>query len=482
MTGFLQGFFEEEILFEAYETRVILKATEKAIEIAIMGLAPEAQEILGLVNLPRSNAAQEPLAKLFTPRLQFFMAESRQHRESNSLDELDEEKLLDLEGVAKDELPHLPEEIEVKNGSEEMYSRLKEFAKEVEKSWCCDATTGYDAMQLSAALAGLLFMAKGLGHEDDIPDLMKRVANRIHANQQSRYLASIRFVWREYLLSGWLREKLGVSLESTTEYARFILATTEKRLDEGPQTADELYADYSMEQLLAELDRNTISSPSYQTGEYAAYPSESHDTITSILLPPATASEISETETRIGRPLPTDLKDFLRVSNGCLRVKTLPLPAFQLRLPPLSDIFWEDDDFMLDYRFILLPDVDLGIEVEWPGIEFGGIAFYEHEGQGTEYVWLLTEELVEKTKGVLQKVYDEEANEEQRKKIDDAILRIYGSREAYDAMKSCMYLQAWGEPTGQKIWTSFRSYLNWVVLESRDMRELSPLKVPENIL
>lgn len=336
-------------------------------------------------------------------------------------------------------------------------------------------------MRLSSALAGLLFMAKDLGREEDIPDLLKRTANRIHANQQSHYFASIRFVWKEYLLPGWLREKLGVSSESMKEYANSILATTKKRLDEGPQNANDLYAEYSIEQLLKELNHNTISSPDFQNGDYAPYPSDEHAKITSILLPPATTPELQETETRIGESLPTGLKEFMKISNGTLRVKTSPLPSFQLRLPSLSAIEWEEEEFMLDYQFILLPNIDLEVEIEWPGIEFGGIAFYENDGQGTEYVWFVTEALVEKAKGVLQAVYDG-ADEILRGKIDDAIVAVYGSREVYDGMKDCIYLHLWGEPSGQIVWIGFREYLCWVVLESRDMKERSPLKVPEDRL
>lgn len=319
-------------------------------------------------------------------------------------------------------------------------------------------------------------MAKDLGHEEDIPDLMKRIANRIHANQQSHYLASIRFIWKEYLISGWLREHLRVSFESMKEYASFVLATTKKRLDSGPQNANDLYANHTLKQLLQELDQNTISSPDFQNGDYAAYPLDEHEKLSTVLLNPATEAEIQETENRIGKPLPSELKELMRISNGTLRVKSGPLPMFHLRLPPLSTLEWEEEDYMQEYRFILLPDIDLGIEVEWPGIEFGGISFYENEGQGTEYVWFVTETLVEKAKEVLREVYDE-AEEAQREGIDRAVEKMYGSLEAYDGMKSCLYWHFWGEPSGQKVWPTFRSYLNWVVLESRDMKERSPLKV-----
>lgn len=148
MAAFLQGFFSEEILFQANETVVIRKATEKAIEIAMMGLANEAREILELVKLSESKETEKSLAHLFSPRLEFLLDQSplalADSRLISGVNGLDEEKLAELEMVAKDALPHLPEGIKVKDGNEESYRELKEFAKAIEKSGYSHATTGYD--------------------------------------------------------------------------------------------------------------------------------------------------------------------------------------------------------------------------------------------------------------------------------------------------------------------------------------------------
>lgn len=145
MSTFLQGFFEEKILFEADEASVIRQATAKALDIAMMGLAAEAREILTLVKLSEAKENNKSLANLFanlfTPQLEFFMAESRPLR---GVDAVDEEKILGLEVATKDALPHLPEGIEVKDGSEESYGKLKKFAGEMEGSGYSHATTGYD--------------------------------------------------------------------------------------------------------------------------------------------------------------------------------------------------------------------------------------------------------------------------------------------------------------------------------------------------
>lgn len=145
MSIFLQGFFEEKILFQADEASVIRQSTEKALDIAMMGLAAEAREILTLVTLAEAEENHKSLANLlanlFTPQLEFFMAESQP---LCGVDAVDEEKILELEVATKVALPHLPEGIEVKDSSEESYGELKEFAGEMEGSWCSHATTGYD--------------------------------------------------------------------------------------------------------------------------------------------------------------------------------------------------------------------------------------------------------------------------------------------------------------------------------------------------
>jgi hypothetical protein len=349
-------------------------------------------------------------------------------------------------------------------------------------------------MRISSGLAGLLELAKDGGRQNEVPALMEQIAKRIHANQQSEYLSTIRHVWRPYLLAGWLREKLSISLQELQDYAKFILDTTKARLENGAIRPDDVYADFSIQQLLTELDHNTVSDPEYSLQDNYDNVSEAEESAvdpgagendsesqklsrpSSILKSPATTEQIVEAETRLSRKLPEDLKDLLLITNGCRPVKIMSSPTFfKLRIPALDDIFLEEEDYMLDYMFELLPDANLGIGIDWPGIEGGGIALYEHDGQGTEYVWILTESLVEEAKSSLQMAYDE-ADEEKKGAIDRQIVSYYGSREVYDELKTCLYLQCWGEPNGQIVFPTFKSYLNWVAYQSRGRQERSPLK------
>ena len=53
---------------------------------------------------------------------------------------------------------------------------------------------------------------------------------------------------------------------------------------------------------------------------------------------------------------------------------------------------------MTDYSFDLLTEGALPRSIDWPGIKYVGIAMYNHNGQGTRYLWYLTEKLVSEAK------------------------------------------------------------------------------------
>lgn len=322
-------------------------------------------------------------------------------------------------------------------------------------------------------------MAHSLGHDNDVETLMTRIAKRIHSNQQPEYLGFLRVVWQRYLLPGWLRKQLDLSPEKLSSYADFVLATAKRRLEDGPLRPEALYADKSIHGLLEILEHNTKTDPRYEDEDedQNSVPPEQRQ----VLRPAATDEEISAAEERIGRLLPDDMKDFLRISNGCGRIRSGAW-LFRVPLPPLDQIYLEDEGYMADYTFTLLPDADLGgVEVDWPGITGGGIAMYENDGQGTDYVWILTEELVAEAKARLDEAYVA-ATGEQKGKITRAIEQLYGSVRAFDEMRTCVYRQGWGSPSGQICCPSFRAFLCRVVYESQYVEERSPLGIRQEDL
>jgi len=137
MIGFLQGFYGDAILAETDEMEVVRCAAQKAIEIAMMGLADEANNLLTLAKVKETNRT---ISVLFTSQLEFFLAESR----ACGSDGLDEQGLRELEVTAKGYLPHLPEGITFDDVTQESYANLNKFAKEMEESGYSKATTGAD--------------------------------------------------------------------------------------------------------------------------------------------------------------------------------------------------------------------------------------------------------------------------------------------------------------------------------------------------
>jgi hypothetical protein len=108
------------------------------------------------------------------------------------------------------------------------------------------------------------------------------------------------------MLQGDLRLR-GSELE---DYAKMVWNTVQMSIRHGPWQVDELYQDFTMAQLLGKLDANI------QRGDKIMFNS-GQDEQASFLRQPASEHEIEEAEKRLGRALPTDLKELLAVSNGC---------------------------------------------------------------------------------------------------------------------------------------------------------------------
>jgi hypothetical protein len=256
--------------------------------------------------------------------------------------------------------------------------------------------------------------------------------------QQAVYLAWARQAWERYFLSGWLRERLGVDENELKEYARFVCETARKRLENGVLKATEVSKDHSMKEMLDELDRNTVGTV-VPTGyfEYANVLYEDNNDEgkehvktapyshpSTILRKPATPEQIAEAEMTLGRSLPDDLKEFYALTNGTRPVIRGPWqpPIPKLPLMSVQSLFWQEEDWMTNYAFNLLPEGKLRLSIDWPGVEYGGIAMYESIDQG-EYLWYLTEELVSKAKKVLKDAYQKK--EQAEKQALDALVKMH---------------------------------------------------------
>lgn len=348
-------------------------------------------------------------------------------------------------------------------------------------------------MRLSSGLTGLLILALHLNRGSEANKLMALIADQIHVYQQALYLASVRQAWKRYFLSDWFRERLGVDENKLREYAEFVRETTRKRLEEGVLKATEVFKDRSMKEMLDELDRNTVgavvpeeyfefASVHYEENDeegkkHAETARNSHPS--TILRKPTTPKQIAEAEATVGRALPDDLKEFYALTNGTRPVIQGPWPPMpKLRLKSVRSLYWEEGDWKTNYRFVLLADGKLPHSVDWPGIEYGGIAMYHHCEQGTEYLWYLTEELASKAKKALDDAYREKGQAD--KQVLDELVRVhYGSWERLRSLKTCWYQQLWGDPQATVVYPDFRAFLSEVVLKSRVEEDRSPLRAPK---
>lgn len=348
-------------------------------------------------------------------------------------------------------------------------------------------------MHLSSGLSGLLILALHLNKMSEADEIMARITDQIHVDQQALYLALVRQAWKRYFLSGWLRERLGVDKNKLREYAGFIRETTRKRLEEGVLKATEVFKDHSMKEMLDELDRNTVRTVvPEEYFEIASVRYEDNDDEgkehvktarylhpSTILRKPATPEQIAEAETTVGRPLPDDLKEFYALTNGTRPVSQGPWPPMpELRLKSVQSLYWEEGDWMTNYPLVLLAEGKLPKSVDWPGIEYGGIAMYENCGQSTDYLWYLTEELVDKAKKVLDDAYQKKEQAE-KQALDELVNIHYGSWERLKNLKTCWYQQRWGIPEGTVVYHDFKAFLSEVVLNSRVEEDKSPLRAPK---
>lgn len=482
MVGFLQRFYEEDTLYEVDDGITFSQATRKAVELAMLGLPQEANAILTIL-LAHGHSLTYANDRICA---EFFWSESDiacpdqtpiPNKEHTSCED---ERLQKVERDARDLFSHLPEWSLDEKSFEELSQTMAQW-KEGPLGKFDTGTTGFPAMRLSAALAAKLYIAAALGWQEDVEQLMLTIACRIHNNQQSMYLGMVRPIWRPYLLSSWLREKLEVDLEHLRNYAHLVYETTKKRLEEGPRHPSSLYKDRSVRQVLDEVNRNTVTDPHYESEEEYVYLDVEGNCSPcpgSIFRPPATPEAMAQAEKRMGRKIPDDVKEFLLISNGCTPVKSCPRPVlFDWRLVSLEQMFFEDDDYMECYDFALVHGVK---DIVWPPVSGGAIAMYEHEGQHTLYVWIVNSDLVAEAKRRLQAVYNA-ASESHKAAIDRQIAFCYGSRNAYDDMTAyCIYAQSWGGPGEGKAFPDFRSYLDWVAYETRDQPERSPVKMPED--
>lgn len=475
-SGFLQGFYEDEILGESQAEDVGDHGHRQALHLAMLGLVDEAHAIFTLLQaydlLPAETAA----------RLFYHASGLAAPSRSDTTADVAALELTTMEFPAS----YLPEEYDLEKVTEDGYEKLRGLSKGLAENEFADAETGRAAIDLSAVLATSLYVADKLGKEKDVLELFEAMSRRILANGQAEFFHSALVAWEKWFVPGMLRDAMGLELSKLKGYAEFVRATVKKRLENGPVRPEEVYAGFSVRDLLEELDRNTKDDSEFDPNDYYF---EEDDVPATIFKEPASEETIEAKENEMGRKMPEELKELLRVSDGCHMVKTEP-GMRDTKFVPVEDIFVEDDEYMDDYGFTMLPDFQVepkrpsGMsEMDWEFslrvelCKYGGaIAVYDPDGQGTNYVWILPKATVDAAREKVAEVYDK-VGDKQKERIDGEIVRRYGSKEVYEGMDYAVNVQGWGCPEGVEVYPDFGSFIRAVVYNSRASAETSPLKM-----
>ena len=99
-----------------------------------------------------------------------------------------------FDALAKQRLSHLPDWTYDEASSEKLMEVVNSQTPQSHPEHA-DATTGFEAMKVSAALVAASIVAHRLQKTELIDDLMKRIAGRVLANCQGWYLPFSREAW-----------------------------------------------------------------------------------------------------------------------------------------------------------------------------------------------------------------------------------------------------------------------------------------------
>lgn len=230
----------------------------------------------------------------------------------------------------------------------------------------------------------------------------------------------------------------------------------------------------SMHDLLKAADHETIHGASAQVW-WAEYGEERKPT--TLFKDPATESDIAELEERLGLILPDDYKEFLQASNGFghgevddgMHGGFGPEPE----LLATQKVHWDAAEYFATLPIELLslsyeiselvfdtPRRDANRkwigELEYPMPLFGPVLSIG--SRDIVNLWLVTPELMEKARKRYGEMYAR-ANAEQRRVIDEEIVKFAGSRDEFEKLTWCTVQWMAGGAAQLTAWKSFRDYI-----------------------
>ena len=207
--------------------------------------------------------------------------------------------------LAKQRLSHLPDWNHDEASLREVIKVADSEVEHAQKEYA-DATTGFEAMRVSAALVAACWVAHRLGKREMVNELLKRMAGRIHANCHGTYLPWIREAWPFYL-DGGLRDLLGLEKEAVREYGKMVTDTLKERVETGASRPEAMFEGKNNTELLEMISANTLGSErGKEELESWKYEMGWEDASDSLLRKGATEEDFEQIEGKLGIEIPTD--------------------------------------------------------------------------------------------------------------------------------------------------------------------------------
>lgn len=304
-------------------------------------------------------------------------------------------------------------------------------------------------------------------------DIVKQIVSRWHANQQIRYLLEAEHLWPLYI-TGVLAKATGLSKREMEDKKSLVVSTLTERLAQGHLFP--FHYGKPIKELLDIAHGNTWQEVSTNRLYFAEGDELPDPNSWTMYKDAASEDQISQLEDRLAITLPEDYKEFLRITNGfndgemgiftgivtdpglwdvaqVKWVRDRQQPAELLELPrnveELGDFETKPSNDGIEWD-TALPLFDRRLEIGQ---------------QDLDTLFLVPPECVEKVKAAYELMI-QRGNDQDRAFVLDAMNRLAGSKDAFNAMEWCCCII--GDYAELESFSSFRSYLEHAASRAKE--------------
>ena len=276
----------------------------------------------------------------------------------------------------------------------------------------------------SAGLAMSFDIGMRLGLVEEPMQTLHDMCKRYPSAEQLEMMSCSRIAWKEIYCDEdrTILKLLEIEPERMSSGVAKAVDMLEQRLENGPRRQ---YKDKTLEELVHIISENTyLNCPyeglKYMSQEEPSAPGDKDGTI----LPPATEKELLDLEQRLEVTLPSDYKDFLRISNGMGPI--WDSNNLLRHLGSINDVKWVEPEYLQGNELPLLREYDPWTRdnlLDWP--EPFPCRLISISGDRSD-LWLVPKETLDVCKDYFFKTYAERSPEQQ-KELDRAVEETYGS-------------------------------------------------------